>query len=587
MHRSRQAWLLAAFLTSAFALLTGAAVWDSFSAQAFHFNLSETPAPGSPSGPGPWVVRAYFSDRAMVSALAARAAPWEVNYQAGFLLVELDRSGYTFARELGFRLFVDEALTRQLSAPSRFLQGQVQGIPGYPCYRTVEETYLSVEQMVQHYPTLAAWVDMGDSWEKTSPGGEPGYDLKVLVVTNQAAGGQKPRLFIMASMHPREYAPAELATRFAEHLVQHYQTDADIHWLLDHTEIHLLLQANPDGRKKAEAGLSWRKNTNNDYCSATNMRGADLNRNFAFEWGGDGSSTDSCNEIYRGPAPASEPETRAVQDYLRSIFPDQRGPGAADPADVAASGLFLDLHSYSRLVLWPWGYTSEPAPNAAGLQTLGRKLAFFNGYIPQQSIWLYPTNGTTIDFAYGELGLPAYTFELGNAFFESCSAFENDILPANLPALVYAAKAARLPYMEPSGPDVVQVTALPTTLRAGESLQITARLDDTRFSGLEGQEAVQNIAAAEYYINLPPWSPAASGAGIPLAPLDGLFDSPVEDAAAQVDTSGLAGGRHILYLRGKDASGQWGPVTALFIHVPLTLTNPVWLPIVERGPGTP
>jgi hypothetical protein len=55
-------------------------------------------------------------------------------------------------------------------------------------------------------------------------------------------------------------------------------------WLLDHHEVHLMLQSNPDGRKQAETGLLWRKNVNNDYCSNSDSRGADLNRNFDFEW---------------------------------------------------------------------------------------------------------------------------------------------------------------------------------------------------------------------------------------------------------------------------------------------------------------
>jgi len=74
----------------------------------------------------------------------------------------------------------------------------------------------------------------------------------------------------MASIHAREYATAELVTRFGEYLVQSYGLDPDVTWLLDHHEVHLMLHSNPDGRKNAEIGLSWRKNTNNNYCANTN-----------------------------------------------------------------------------------------------------------------------------------------------------------------------------------------------------------------------------------------------------------------------------------------------------------------------------
>jgi len=114
---------------------------------------------------------------------------------------------------------------------------------------------------------------------------------------------------MIASIHAREYTPAETALRFAEFLVNNYNSDPDVTWILDYHEIHIMFQANPDGRKEAESGLSWRKNTNENYCGVTsNNRGADLNRNFNYQWGGAGSSSNPCDATYRGPAADSEPE---------------------------------------------------------------------------------------------------------------------------------------------------------------------------------------------------------------------------------------------------------------------------------------
>jgi hypothetical protein len=175
------------------------------------------------------------------------------------------------------------------------------------------------------------------------------------------------------------------------------------------------LHTNPDGRKHAETGLWWRKNTNENYCGATSEnRGADLNRNFEFEWSCCGGSSGSeCDETYRGATAASEPEVQALQSYLRAIFPDQKPSTPSTPAPADATGVYLDVHSAAGLVLWPWGYTYSVAPNGTALQTLGRKSAYFNGYTPQQSIDLYITDGTTDDFAYGDLGVAAYCWELG------------------------------------------------------------------------------------------------------------------------------------------------------------------------------
>ena len=115
----------------------------------------------------------------------------------------------------------------------------------------------------------------------------------------------------------------------------------------------------------------------------------------------------------------------------------------------------ITLHSYSELVLWPWGWTGTDAPNHAQLQTLGRKLAYFNSYNPQQSNDLYPTNGTTDDWSYGELGIASYTFEMGTDFFQDCTTFQNTIYPKNCQALLYAFKATRQPYMDPKGPELL------------------------------------------------------------------------------------------------------------------------------------
>ncbi len=532
-----------------------------------------------PSGDGPWVVRAYYTDRQIVRDLAAWIEPWEIHPDRGYLVVDVDRAGYERLLAAGFRLEVDQRLTADLNRPNVRLPDQVTGIPGYPCYRTVEETFDAAQGIVTAYPDLATWIDIGDSWEKVTPGGNPGYDLMVLRLTNSNVPGPKPKLFVMTSIHAREYTPAELNTRFAEYLVEQYDVDADVTWLLDYHELHLLLHANPDGRKHAEAGQSWRKNTNENYCSATsNYRGADLNRNYEFQWGCCGGSSGSeCDETYRGPLPASEPETQAVQDYVRAEFPDQREDDLSAPAPVTATGVFLDIHSYSELVLWPWGFTSSPPPNATALQTLGRKLAYFNGYEPEQaSTGIYFTDGTTDGFAYGKLGLAAYTFELGTAFFQSCSVFENTILPDNLPALLYAAKVARTPYQTPSGPDALDPAVDPVGAAPGQPVQLTVTLNDARYNNQNGAEPTQAIAAAEYYVDTPPWA-TSTPISYPMTAADGAFDEVEEDVAATLDTAGLSAGRHTLFLRGQDAAGNWGPFSAVFLH----LIEPGVSPVIE------
>jgi carboxypeptidase T len=231
-------------------------------------------------------------------------------------------------------------------------------------------------------------------------------------------------------------------------------------------------------------------------------------------------------------------------------------------------------------VLWPWGFTSLPAPNATALQTLGRKLAFFNGYEPDQAVGLYPTDGTTDGFAYGELGLAAYTVEVGTSFFQDCNTFENSIVPGNLPALLYAARVARTPYLTPAGPDALNISVLPQVAFPGRLVRIAATIDDTRYNHSNGTEPTQNIAAAEYYIDVPPWLATPTAVTYPMAAVDGAFDQPVENVEASIDIVDLDWGRHILFVRGQDASGNWGAFSAVYLDVTAPIRT--YLPMVIK-----
>ncbi len=520
--------------------------------------MPDPPARHLPDSPPPWVVRVYFDDIAVVRELAEINEPWSVNRQQHFAEMAIkSREDWQKILDLGLKVAIDPVKTSRLVNTPKIYRLDGKSVPGLACYRTVEETFATIDNLVTTYPALAQSVDIGDSWDKIN--GSGGYDLRVIKLTNQAIGGSKPVFYAMGSIHAREMAPAELLTRFAEYLLGEYETNGDIRWLLDHHEIHLLLQGNPDGRKQAEPGVFWRKNTNQNYCGATSSsRGADMNRNFSFQWGGSGASTDPCNDTFRGAFAASEPETDAIETYVRSIFPDQRGPGLNDPAPPDTTGVYLDIHSFSELVLWPYGFDAvSNAPNEPELEALGRKLAWFNGYKPEQSSDLYPAAGASDDFAYGELGVAAYTFELGTAFFQDCGTFENAIVPDNIPALVYAAKSARTPYMTGSGPDVENLALSSSLVLAGDVVTLTGTASDTHFNNSNnGTQTAQNIQAVNLFLNQAPWEPGASP--VSLSAVDGAFNSVTEAFSGQIDTTGLATGTYQVYVTVTDASGATG-----------------------------
>ncbi len=534
------------------------------------------------------VVRVVVTDRAEVKLAASVAEPWEVDLERGFLILDVSPCEYDRLLELGLRVDIDHELTRRLNTPPKRLEGQVAGIPGYPCYRTVEETLTTGAALAAAHPSLASWIDIGDSWEKTMAGGPNGYDLMVLKLSNSTVTGDKPDLWVEGGIHAREYVTAEAATRFAEHLLGNYGIDPDITWLLDWHEIHILLQTNPDGRKKAESGLSWRKNTDSDDgCGSSSDWGADLNRNFDFQWACcGGSSSDPCSSTYHGPGAASEPESAAVQSYVAASFPDFRPDDLTTPAPNSTTGMFLDLHSYGGDVLSVFGFQDPPnPPNGAGILRLGRKLSYFNDYYARLGS-VYPVDGSTKDWAYGRLGIPAYTIEMGSEFFEPCSTFEATVWPDNLEMLLYAARSVAAPYVLPGGPDIVDPLVSPVLVGPGDPVTIQATADDALFGPGDGTMASAPIAVAEFYLDTPPWAPGA--VAVPLSAVDGTFNTTVEALQGSLDTTGIPDGRHTLFIRAQDASGDWGPVSAVFLRIQDPATAPHLVGVVtEQGTGLP
>ncbi len=524
-----------------------------------------------------------YRDRAQLQQIASRFQHLIVDRVNKTARTEANAREIGELQRLGLRVEIDRVSTDRIRTVETAIAGGQFGtrsITGYACYRTVEETYSTIDQLIANKPALASASNIGPSWLKSR--GTGGYDMKVIRLTNSATNASRPNkapLVLFGSIHAREYTPAELVTRFAEWLVNGYGSDSEATWLMDNYVFYLVLQANPDGRKKAESGLSWRKNVNNTNgtCSSTTY-GTDLNRNFPFHWNtvAGGSSGSACAETYRGASPQSEPESQNLMRlvagtpgaggaYSGGIFPDRRGDASTSAAPDDYQGIFMDIHSYSQLVLWSWGDTTSVAPNGPALRTLGRRMAFFNGYRPQQSNELYGTDGTTDDTMYGLLGVPSYTIELGVAFFESCTSFNTNTLPKNLAALKYAARNLTAPYRYPSGPNTVSVSTSSATVAAGTPVTISAILDDSQFNQTNGVEATQAVASARLYVDVPPWETGASG--IVMSASDGNFNATRETATVSLNTTGLAAGRHLIYVQGTDASGKVGSPNAVILNI--------------------
>lgn len=560
-----------------------------------------------------WIAEVHYGDRATLARVARQFQHVKVDRDRGVLRLQANDEGIARLQADGLAVGIDmEASARLQALLARAEESRRSGEPvvgpngyegifGFPCYRTVEGTYQTMDDLAADHPGIVEIHEIGPSWRKEQ-GFLDGYEMRALRITNLATAADdpdRPAMVAFGSIHAREYAPAEITTRFAEWLVQNYGTDPEATWLVDHNDFRLVLQANPDGRKIAEGQVYWRKNVNDVDGQCTEFwgdDGIDLNRNFPFHWNithGGGSSGNTCEETFRGPVAQSEPETANLMGYVAGdcnaagecsggVFADRRtgttapaslpDDGGAAPDDT--SGVFFDIHSYAELVLWSWGDTSAPAPNRDGLRRLGRRLAAYNLYEPQQADELYPTDGTTDDSIYGLLGVPAYTFETDGEFFQACGGtqgFEARTLQKNLDALRYAARAMHAPYRLPGGPDVRDIaTSELVEGETGWSVSVQATIDDTHYRQSNGTEATYAIVGAKAWIDGKPWDAALDATALTAS--DGAFNATSEQVEGTIDLAGIAPGRHLLFVQGINArgggAGTVGTPNAVFIDVP-------------------
>ncbi|KAL7434824.1 hypothetical protein ACHAXM_004355 [Skeletonema potamos] len=491
-----------------------------------------------------------------------------------------------------YHLFISALFsTVDATSSTRSLQNY-ETINGRSCFRSLDGMIESMKDLAAKYPDLITMESIGESYiKKNNPRPSdygnnmrydlpPGYDIYAFNVTaaNSARqSSEKGKMLITSGVHAREWAPPELNARFIEMLVEGYSTNADITWILEHNEIHAILYVNPDGRAISEKypDSYWRKNLNPKGCG----NGVDLNRNLDFMWGDtNGSSNDPCADDYHGPSANSEPETQAVVAYAKSLFPEgQRKDDPENEMNQAfgedITGVYIDIHASGGYVYYPWGHKDAKSPDDEALQALGRKINYFNGYklwAGSQPDFMYETSGDYSDYMYGALGVASFGYEIGDDFQQDCSRFEDEIVPINLPSLIYAAKIAMKPYKEVKGPDVLEFNA---RLLNGQ-LRVSAKASDSKMvNSINGfpdhSSGSQIIKAVHLYLDVHPddyqegddnkWD---------MEVVDDNWDTNEETVGLAVPTTGLSSGRHTVYVQAVDSRGYKGPVSSQFIDIP-------------------
>ncbi|HEX5596267.1 MAG TPA: M14 family zinc carboxypeptidase [Micromonosporaceae bacterium] len=331
------------------------------------------------------------------SAVASTGAAIDYS-EHGVLHISATPAEAAAIRALGFQL---EAI------PEASVRGPDLGITGFPPadanYHDYAEMMAVVNKVVADHPAIARKHVIGKSYE--------GRDLVAVKISdNVGVDENEPEILFNSQQHAREHLTVEMAIYLMNLFTDNYGTDSRITNIVNNREIWIIPTVNPDGSEYDIATgnyRSWRKNRQPN--SGSSYVGTDLNRNWSYNWGCcGGSSGSTSSDTYRGPSAFSAPETRALRDFVNSRVVN----------GVQQIKANIDFHTYSELVLWPYGYTyadTAPGMNADQFNTfatIGREMARTNGFTAQQSSDLYITDGSSIDWMWAVHGIWAYTFEL-------------------------------------------------------------------------------------------------------------------------------------------------------------------------------
>jgi carboxypeptidase T len=267
---------------------------------------------------------------------------------------------------------------------------EVKGITAGPDdeYKNPQEIEDFVIQMNNTYPKISKLISIGKSLE--------GRDIWALKISDNADRSEKsePSVLFNSMHHAREVMTPEMGIDIIEYLLSNYATDSQVKAWVDTTEIWVIPMFNVDGNNKMwNEDAWWRKNTRGGF-------GVDLNRNYPEGWNScQGSSGMQDSQTYRGPNPASEPETQAMMNFIathRPVFD-------------------ISYHSFSRLVIYPYGCKDKRTQTKEVVEKIGIKIAELVDYEPGTA-WelLYNADGGDIDWMYAAYDVIPYVIELNS-----------------------------------------------------------------------------------------------------------------------------------------------------------------------------
>ncbi|XP_041982100.1 carboxypeptidase B-like [Aricia agestis] len=260
-------------------------------------------------------------------------------------------------------------------------------------YHRLTDIHGFMDYLAKTYPRIVSVNTIGKSFL--------GRDLKVLRISDGKPTNKA--VFIDGGIHAREWISPATVTFFINQFAENFDEESDD---VKNIDWYFLPVVNPDGYEYThQVDRLWRKNRRP--AGTRQCLGTDLNRNFGHHWGGKGSSGNPCSDIYRGSKAFSEPESKAVSDFILN--------------SAAEFKAYLTYHSYGQYLLYPWGYDDAVPPDYKDLDIVGKEIAQeiqrvggSKYTVGSSSGVLYPASGGSDDWAKAQGIKYSYTIELSD-----------------------------------------------------------------------------------------------------------------------------------------------------------------------------
>jgi len=289
------------------------------------------------------------------------------------------------------------------SRPLRERYGSDRAIDGR--FFTPAEINQSLLDLNAQYPQIAHRHDLtGLTWTSATHDGNRIY--AVVLSDNPQYSEDEPNILFVGNHHAREIATPAHMLALAESLCAAYGSDPEVTDWIQNSQIWIAPTWNPDGLDHVwNVDEWWRKNRRDN---GGGVFGVDLNRNYLFDWANCGSYSHSpSSNVYCGPSPGSEPETRTMLAFARTM----------NFAKV------IDVHQSGQEVLYPYACGSLSGPYEQKIGEIRDRLAQAANYSDRYA----SAGGEHFEWEVNEIGAMSFLIELDTTFHPSWSQSQAEI----------------------------------------------------------------------------------------------------------------------------------------------------------------